>query len=73
MEALQRAKQHNLNVATIATETVRMILEAVFSVITFEPDVKDTASNLRTYLLFLVTSPKLPILVQGYQRPTSGL
>ena len=32
MEALQRAKQHNLNVATIATETVRMILEAVFSV-----------------------------------------
>ena len=31
-EALQRAKQNNLDVATIAIETVRMILEDVFSV-----------------------------------------
>lgn len=30
--ALQRAKQHNLDVAVIATETVRMILEDAFAV-----------------------------------------
>jgi nuclear pore complex protein Nup107 len=37
-EALMRARQHNLDVAVIAKETVRMVLEQAFLVRLLIPD-----------------------------------
>jgi hypothetical protein len=50
-EALMRARQHNLDDASIAKETVRMVLEQAFlvSYVGFDSHIKLTS---RTYLPF---------------------
>ncbi|WVR07722.1 hypothetical protein IAU60_004764 [Kwoniella sp. DSM 27419] len=60
MEALSRAKQHNLDVAVIAKETVRMILSEAFEDIpalsTAEPDITATSVSLSERDVYLIRS-----------------
>jgi nuclear pore complex protein Nup107 len=59
-EALARARQHNLNVATIASETVRLILEEAFATIpalsTSQPDVTSFTTGLSDRDVYLIRS-----------------
>lgn len=55
-EALMRARQHNLDVASIAKETVRMVLEQAFLVSWFEPTT-ETKLISRTFRRYHAISP----------------
>lgn len=65
MEALSRAKQHKLNVAVIAKEVVRLILEEAFAVSPTSVRVSSLAYNAQTIPSLSSDQPDVANFVTG--------